>query len=69
MDLIYTAWDFANNGNDPIESGVLKRGTFDCDIDDGNDFSFLSSYDVGDDPYLPMLIDQYIFLEGTEYGG
>ncbi len=28
-----------------------------------------SVHDVGDDPYLPMLIDQYIFLEGYRIRG
>lgn len=60
MDLIY-----AKNG---VELGVIKKSSFDCDLNDGNDFSLIGSYE-NYNPYLITLIDHYIYLENTEYGG
>ncbi|ESE29907.1 hypothetical protein HMPREF9089_00940 [Eubacterium brachy ATCC 33089] len=59
MDLMYT-----QNG---IDAGIITRHRFDCDIGKQNDFQV--ELDVSGNQHYTELINEYIYLDGTEYGG
>ena len=59
MDLMYT-----QNG---IDAGIITRHRFDCDIGNQNDFQV--ELDILDNQHYTELINEYIYLDGSEYGG
>lgn len=63
MDLIYTE----KKEGMQVESGVMLHGNFDCEVGEQNDFDFTVSYLT--EPKALDLMDSYIFIDGTEYGG
>ena len=63
MDLIYTE----KKEGVQVESGVMLHGNFDCEIGDQNDFAFTVSYIT--EPKALDLMDSYMYIDGTEYGG
>lgn len=63
MDLIYTE----KKDGIQVESGVMMHGNFDCELGEQNDFAFTVSYIT--EPKALNLMDSYIYIEGTEYGG